>query len=133
MKAKPRASEQQEQAALMSWASLSVGRWPELALLYHVPNGGHRHPAVAAGLRRQGVKPGVPDLHLPVSRGGHHGLWIELKAKGGRVSPVQAQWIAWLREQGHHVCLCVGWEAARDVIIDYLNGEKWISEITQVR
>lgn len=118
---KPRTSEHQEQVALMQWATLSLGRWPELALLHAIPNGGWRHPAIGAALKAEGVKPGVPDLDLPVSRGGFHGLRIELKAKGGNLSTPQREWIAWLRAEGYRVDVCVGWEAARDVIVAYLS------------
>mgnify|MGYP004433785991 CR=1 FL=1 len=38
-----------------------------------------RDARTAANLKRQGVKAGVPDLHLPVARGGYNGLYIELK------------------------------------------------------
>ena len=66
--------EAEEQAALFRWALLSRGRIPELDLLFHIPNGGSRHPREAANLKRQGVKAGVPDLFLPIARGKYHGL-----------------------------------------------------------
>ena len=68
-----------EQAALISWAEAYERIYPELALLYHIPNGGKRDRIVAAKLKAQGVKPGVPDLCLPVPRGKYHGLYIEMK------------------------------------------------------
>ena len=70
----PVPTEAEEQIALFEWAALQSGRFPELALLYHVPNGGSRNKIEAARLRAQGVKSGVPDLCLPVARGGNHGL-----------------------------------------------------------
>jgi hypothetical protein len=118
--AAPRATEHQEQVALMQWARLAAGKHPELALLYHVANGGWRHKAVAAGLKAAGVRPGVPDLDLPVARGPWHGLRIELKARGGKLSEPQVWWISALREQGYRAEVCHGWMAARDLIIDYL-------------
>ena len=94
---------------------------PELALLYAIPNGGARHRVVAAKLKAEGVKAGVPDYHLPVARGGAHGLFVELKrTKGGVLSAEQRAWLAALREQGHRVEVCRGWEEAFDVIRDYL-------------
>ena len=59
-----KASEHQEQVALFRWAEFAIARWPELALMYAIPNGGHRHKAVAAGLKAEGVKRGVPDVCL---------------------------------------------------------------------
>ena len=46
-------TEEQEQAAVMEWAMLMEKQAPELALLYHCPNGADRHPAVAAKLKKQ--------------------------------------------------------------------------------
>lgn len=117
----PVASEHQEQAALMAWARIQEQAHPELALLHAIPNGGWRHKAVAAGLKREGAKPGVPDLDLPVARGPWHGLRIELKrTKGGVLSEAQAWWIDALRAEGYRVEVCAGWVAASAVILDYL-------------
>lgn len=124
---KVRTSEHQHQVALMQWARLQEGRVPELALLHAIPNGGFRHINVALGMRAEGVKPGVPDLHLPVPRGQYAGLWIELKAERGKASPAQAWWIDQLRRQGHCACICYGHDEARKVILDYLGGKPWPS------
>lgn len=89
--------------------------------MYHVPNGGSRNKIEAARLRAQGVKSGVPDLCLPVARGGNHGLYIELKRRrGGRISEEQVRWIDGLLEQGYAAAICKGWQEAASVIIDYL-------------
>lgn len=115
-----RTSEHVEQVTLMRWAALQERRYPELALLYHIPNGEYRAKATAARLKQAGVRSGIPDLDLPVARGPWHGLRIELKAKGGRTSPEQAQWIEALTAEGYLARVCVGWEAARDLILEYL-------------
>ena len=113
-------SEAVEQEALVRWAAWEAKRTPELRLLFHVPNGGRRDKREAARLKAQGVKPGVPDLFLPVPRGGYHGLWIELKAAGGRPSANQCEWIGDLNEQGYRAVICYGWDAAREEIGGYL-------------
>ena len=97
----PVPTEAQEQITLMNWAALQSGKYPELKLLYHVPNGGSRNKAEAGRLRAEGVKAGVPDLCLPVPRGGYHGLYIELKRqRGGRASDNQVEWLDALSKQG---------------------------------
>lgn len=117
-------SEEEEQAAVMEWAMLMERQYPELALLFHIPNGADRHPAVAAKLKRQGVKAGVPDLFLPVARGGWHGLWVEMKRrKGGRLSEDQKAWIEALTEQKYMAVRADGAEEACDVIFKYLTKE----------
>lgn len=113
--------ESNEQQALFQWAKFMEQKYPELHLLYHIPNGGKRDKLEAARLKREGVKPGVPDLFLSVSRGGYHGLYIELKAGKNTATARQRQWIADLREQGYKACICVGWEKAAKTIENYLN------------
>lgn len=119
----PVPTEAQEQITLFSWAAVQAV--PELALLYHIPNGGSRHKAEAARLRAEGVRAGVPDLCLPVPRGGFHGLYIELKRlRGGRVSDRQKEWLAALGAQGYAVAVCNGWEDAAGTIMGYLGVKK---------
>jgi VRR-NUC domain len=114
-------SEAGEQTALFAWCALHSSEYPELKLLFHIPSGAERNIIVAARLKAQGVKAGVPDLFLPVARGSWYGLWVELKTAKGVVSPAQKEWIEALRKQGYGAVVCVGWIAARDVIISYLN------------
>lgn len=113
--------EHTEAVRLMSVVLLHQAQHPVLGLLYHIPNGGWRKRGVAAKLKAEGVKPGVPDYHLPVARQGFHGLYIELK-KGvrGRVEPEQAEWIKDLREQGYRAEVAKGWVEAWAILCDYL-------------
>lgn len=121
----PVPTEDQEQIWLFEWATLAQGKYPELALMHHIPNGGSRHKAEAVKLKRMGVKRGVPDISLPVPKGGCNGLYIELKrTKGGAVTKEQTAWMDALTQHGYMVALCKGWEQARDVIEQYLGGAK---------
>ncbi|MEA4927558.1 MAG: VRR-NUC domain-containing protein [Candidatus Limiplasma sp.] len=121
--ASPVPSESIEQTRLFQWVRMQQGRWPELRLLYHIPNGGSRHRLEAIHLKQQGVRAGVPDLCLPVARAGCHGLYVEMKRlKGGRVSPEQLAWMEALQAEGYMVAVCQGWEMASDVILRYLKG-----------
>lgn len=115
-------TEHEEQKALIEWSAWMSNARPELSLMFAVPNGGDRHPAVAAKLKAEGVKAGVPDIFLPVPRNGYHGLFIELKrAKGGRPTIAQKQWIEDLTTQGYRAEICHGAEQAISTILDYLN------------
>ena len=114
-------TEAQEQTTLFSWAQMQSHKHPELRLLFAVPNGGTRDRIEAKHLKAQGVKPGVPDMCLPVARGGWHGLFIELKRqKGGRVSDAQRRWIADLERQGYRAEVACGWREAATIIQEYL-------------
>ena len=92
-------------------------------MLYHIPNEGKRSRATGARLVAEGLKRGVPDICLPVARGGCHGLYIELKReRSGRPTAEQTEWMDALMRQGYAVSLCHGWERAAGVIEEYLEG-----------
>jgi hypothetical protein len=120
-RAKPVDREGLEQAALIKELEL---RLPDVAaLIYHVPNGGHRHKQVAVKLKGQGVKAGVPDLVLPMARGGYFGLYLEFKATApndAAVSASQHAWIRRLNDQGYLAIVCRGHFDAMEQIRAYL-------------
>jgi hypothetical protein len=113
-------SESTEQQALFEWAEIAAKKTPELRLMYAVPNGGKRNIATAVRLKKEGVKPGVPDICLPVPRGRYHGLYIEMKFGRNKPSEAQKWWIEQLQQQGYKVNVCYGWGEAVKVIVDYL-------------
>lgn len=115
-------SEAQHQANVIKWSQQpSVqARWPELALLHHIPNGGSRDAVEGRHLKAQGVKRGVPDLCLPTARGGYHGLYIEMKTEKGRASADQGWWVERLNAGGYCAKICHGWQSAVEVLAWYL-------------
>jgi hypothetical protein len=116
------ATEAQHQSAIFKWSQLVRTKYPELKLLHAIPNGGRRDRIEGWHLKQQGVKPGVPDLHLPVARHGFHSLYIELKTEKGRTSPEQDWWVNELAKQGNCVRICHGWTVAVETIEWYLAG-----------
>lgn len=113
-------SEDEEQSTIMDYCRAMSGKYPELEMMYHIPNEGKRGRYYATVQKRIGLKAGVPDLCLPISRKGFHGLYIEVKAIDGRTSPKQQEWIDKLNEQGYKAVVCYGADAAIEVIADYL-------------
>lgn len=112
-------SEYEEQKALFIWAQYQIHNYPELALMYHIFNEGKRNPSKAKAL---GIKSGVPDICLPVARGGKHGAYIEMKKLyGGKLTENQEQWINNLIDQGYAVACCKGWQDAAAFIVEYLS------------
>lgn len=107
-------TEEQEQAEVCRYLDL-IG-----ADYCAVPNGGHRHKAVAVKLKKAGVKAGVPDILIfnrvaddPECRG----VAIEMKRlKGGQLSPHQKKWIERLSSLGWKCFVCHGAGEAVDVI-----------------
>jgi hypothetical protein len=87
----------------------NVDRYPEMAWIFHVPNGGWRTAKTAGKLKAQGVKPGVPDYVWPLPRGEHHGCWIEMKrVRSGALESKQKLWRDWLIAQGYYWEMCRG-------------------------
>lgn len=108
-------TEKQEQKALFAWADRVKGKYPELSLMYSIPNAGgftggfQKNLLRVLSLRAEGVKKGVPDICLPVARGGFHSLYIEMKrVKGGKEKPEQAEWRIALATAGHQVVTARG-------------------------
>lgn len=93
--------------------------------VYHVPNGGKRNRLEAANLKRQGVKPGVPDLCIPEARGGYHGLYIEMKVDKNKTTQNQDEWLELLAKNGYKTAVCYGSAEAIAVIDKYFNFERW--------
>ena len=115
-------TESEEQKMVFEWAELSAGRYPELALLFHIPNGSYKSIAMAEKFKKEGLKSRVPDICLPVPHGEFHALFIEMKrTKGGKISENQKWWIDNLRQYGNRVEVCYGCEEAVAVLEDYLN------------
>ena len=112
-----------EQSMLFQWCELQKAKYPMLNLLFAIPNGGSRHRLEAINLKRQGLKPGVPDIFLPYANKKYHGLFIELKYGKNKASDKQKKWINELNNQGYYARVCVGFEKTdllSDEIIKYV-------------
>lgn len=112
--------EDTEQERVINWATFYAKDFPELDLLYHVPNGGSRNQLEAANLKRQGVKAGVPDLVLPVPRQQFHGLYVEMKWGKNTTTDKQDWWLEQLQQQGYKTAVCWSADEAMDVIAEYM-------------
>lgn len=90
-------------------------------LWFHPPNGGKRSKSEAGRFKMQGVKPGVPDCVIMEPRGKWHGLVIELKVKGGKLSNYQKEWLNALKTRNYKTAVCWSIDEVEDVIKEYLN------------
>jgi hypothetical protein len=115
-------TESSEQIAVFEWARLMENQYPELKGLAHIPNGGARDKITGARLKREGVKPGFPDIVLLVARGQYHGLAVEMKRQqGGSLSQNQKTWLNRLNAQGYKAVACKGATETIKIITEYLN------------
>lgn len=116
-------SEHEHQKNLITWAKLSQAKYPQLKLLYAIPNAAKRSPKLAAMMKAEGMQSGVPDLCLPVSNGAYLSLYIEMKTKGGKVTDNQKYWHKILKSAGNKVVICWSFEEAKKEIINYLGSD----------
>ena len=119
-------TEHAHQTAVMCWAAINRATYPELVLLHAIGNGGERNVIVASRMKAEGVKAGIPDLHLPVARRGYISLYIEMKKpdrvnhKNGGLSDEQVELIALLRQHTNCVLVCYTWAEAARGLAGYL-------------
>ena len=130
-KNKRRSLEHDEQVALFQWAKLQEKKYPGLAYMFAIPNGGARNIVTATRLKAEGVRAGVPDIFLPfvkrqIDGPGNQcgGLFIEMKSGKNKVTPDQARYHNWLSCAGYSVIVCYSWGDAKNGILDYLTGGK---------
>lgn len=98
-------TEHEEQREVVRWFRQT---WPGVRI-FAIPNGGHRHPAVAAKLKATGTSSGVPDLFIPAWR-----LWVEMKrVKGGSLSAEQKDWIQYLESVNYRCIVGKGADDAK--------------------
>ena len=121
-------TEHEIQATVFDWRQRMVNQNPPLAWLYAIPNGGERTGRAGKMMKAEGVRPGVPDICLPVSVsrgwGRWFGLYIEIKTLTGTLSDEQAVWIDGLRALGYRAEVCRGVDETLDTICDYLSIER---------
>ena len=114
-------SEHQLQAAVIKWWALACSFYglPYFAL-FAIPNGGARDPITGARLKAEGVRPGVYDLMLAVSRGEHCGLFLEMKTSNNKPTEAQLTFMYFIRSQRYQESEHWSSESAIDAIKAYL-------------
>ena len=133
--------ESDEQAEVIDWCAEMV-HWkkhPELAGIFAIPNGSvlagdNRHRAIQmARLKAQGLRPGIPDLALPISRRGFAALFIEMKSTrpDARETEEQIAWRAWLNAHGNHAVVCAGAKEAIAILTWYLGGDRAYPQLSK--
>lgn len=122
--------EHRAQAGLLTWIETDARHtWPELAWLYAVPNflgrGSKTARLIAGGrAKAEGRKKGVPDLVLPVARGGCFGLYLELKTRTGSLDKEQRAWRDYLQGAGYAWVLARSTDEAKAALLAYLRRER---------
>lgn len=118
------------QQRMVEWAWSMT--WP-INLLHAIPNGAHLPrklikgkwvPIHAIRLKKEGLKPGVYDLFLPVPANGYHGLYIEVKTPGkiNNRSKEQKEWGNSMDSLGYKNIVIDNAQDGVDAIREYMKG-----------
>lgn len=109
--------EDREMLLLFDWIRLRPDIHP---YAWHTAN--ERRTSIQQGvkLKRLGVKAGVADVTIAIPRNGLHGIFIEMKAGKGKLTPKQKEFLDNMTSQGYLAVCCHGFEAAKQVIETYL-------------
>lgn len=89
--------ESEIQEAYFAWVRLMRIQDPRFYSIYHIPNAGKRKGTTGFNLKKQGLVPGVWDLHIAWPMNGIPGMFIEtkrLEANGKKTELSEAQ-IKW--------------------------------------
>ena len=90
-----------------TFVALIRAQYPDI--LYCATVGGARMAiSTAKKIKQSGYRKGIPDLIFYEPRSGYMGLCIEIKKKGGRISPHQTSWRADLLKRGYQSVVCTG-------------------------
>lgn len=114
--------EHEQQVIVFQWATAAALKWPELMALYAIPNAGKRSFAAAKWMLAEGLRPGMPDICLPVPRNGFGACFIEMKIDGGKLSPAQHERLDVLRRAGNYAHVAYSAAEAIDHLERYLKG-----------
>lgn len=129
LKAPPAPKEWHEQRIVFEWAKLHENHEPRLKLLNGSMNGLQvANPGIIVRAKMCGLKPGYPDIDLPVKSNGHIGWYGELKRKhpgwdkcGWKcASPDQVWWRDALRAEGRRVDIAHGADECIRYLQNYL-------------
>jgi len=121
-------TEDAHQTALFCKFQTKYEKYPQLKLAYAIPNGGKRDSITASKLKAAGVRSGVPDVCIPVSRCGYNALYIEMKRPktatqaAGVLSDPQKKLIPMLEDEGNYVRIAFTWNEAWVIVEAYLDG-----------
>ena len=107
--------------ACQRWLDMMALQDWRFGCVFHVPNGGQRHIAVARKLKAMGVKPGIPDYVCPVPSNGFNGMVVELKVPGGRLSEHQKRWMEIFKRLHYRCAVCYEVEPFKHGFLEYFN------------
>ena len=110
--------ESEFQRAYVLWFRLQYPKYRRLLL--KISNEGKRSKALGGIMRAEGLVCGTPDLFLAMANSERYGLFIEMKAPGGKLSPEQNIQIPILQGENYQVEVCYSLDQFMQIINDYI-------------
>ena len=111
-------TERCEQIDAMGWLEKNhPERWP---LIFHCPGETKARPQHMQMRRKEGVRPGVPDI---IDLGGPVNGLFEMKrldARKSKLSKEQREFLELAAYKGHFCAVCCGFEAFKQAYADFL-------------
>jgi hypothetical protein len=112
--------EDEELKAVFDWLYWQALKDTRLSLAFHVANERKTSWYNGKSLKQKGVKPGVPDIFIPIPNKTSHGLFIEMKIKPNKLTAHQVFFCSGLKEVGYAVFVAWSADEAINIIKEYL-------------
>lgn len=114
----PKISEEKLQEQCVHWFRMQFRN----KIIFAIPNGGKRSAFEAYRMKKGGVLAGVPDLCVPhKTLFGQSALYIELKVKPNKPTPIQLELMDKLFKAGNMVEVVYDFETFVNVITKYIS------------
>lgn len=112
-----RMAEADEQKIIAAYLDYSNLLW------FHPANEAKRSAHLAAMLKAQGLKAGVPDVCILEPVGAKHGLFIEMKYGANKPTAEQKKWLSRLSARGYATAICYSADDAIKIVKEYMRGK----------
>ena len=117
-------SEFQEHRDLVRWFRTTYPQYGKCIRLslngVNLPMNGSKAAMVVNQFKSQGMVKGESDLFFAVPNLTYHGLFIEMKAEGGKATPEQLEYIEFMLSLQYEAVVLEGAKAAKEFIADYM-------------
>lgn len=115
-------SEEEHLAKVLRWRDAVKEELPGIELLFSLRS---------AKTSPRRIEEGLPNLMLPIAFPGYHGLFIEMKRLGAKITDSQHRFLYKMQEQGFCSVACFGAEAAMEVIRWYYGKSQFPANAAQ--
>ena len=75
---------------------------------------------MAAIMKAEGLRAGVPDVFMAMPRGPYHGLFLEFKSHAGSLTENQKTFLINLRSMGYQAEVVRSLEEAMLIVVEYM-------------